>query len=192
MIEKESIKDLVSRLENSNKVERKRGLENVMKVVKEDASVVEEDCDDELLRSLLKCLSDKYERCREISSEILSHLTLTCAERIKPHLYFIIQTLTRRLSVEEEYEASEEVRIRLMQLLSALFTSFGADLHVHVEDVIEIVANTLGDNCPDIKKQAAETIIKISETNSKVLRMKGESLVAPLARNISHRQASVR
>ena len=181
-------KDVVEKIEKQNKIERKKGLE----LLNSSLDIFDRDDSEELLRSVLKCLSDKYERCREISCEIVKNLTKTSPDKIQPHLSFIIQILSRRLSVEEEYERSEEVRIRLMLLLTALFQSYSSELNVYAEDVVDIVITTLADKCPDIKKQAAETIVKIAETNKKVLRVKGEGLVAPLARNISHRQASVR
>ena len=118
--------EIIEKIENENKIERKKGLEQL----KSSLNLFERNDTDDLLRTLLKCLSDKYERCREISCEIVENLTKTKPDTIQPHISFIIQVLSRRLSVEEEYEPSEEVRIRLMLLMTALFQSFSSDLNV--------------------------------------------------------------
>ena len=43
----------------------------------------------------------------------------------RKHFPFLFQILFRRLSAEEEYEPSEEVRMRMMTLLGALLAETG-------------------------------------------------------------------
>ena len=43
----------------------------------------------------------------------------------RKHFPFLFQILFRRLSAEEDYEPSEEVRLRMMTLLGALLAETG-------------------------------------------------------------------
>ena len=79
------------------------------------------------------------------------------------------------------------------------------------EDALCVIQTTLADPCPDIKKLAAQLVMTLAARaeNRKMLRLRGQKknfklhkisllpcagdcLAAPLARNISHRQAAVR
>ena len=183
---------MIKDLNDQNKTTRKRALEKCLSVANDDENFLNCDGKEDLIRTILKCLSDKYERCREFSAEIVISIVKKNKDELKQHLPYIFQIFYRRLSVEEEYEPSEEVRMRLMTLLSTIFETYSTDLNMYVEDTMEVIINTLGDKCPDIKKQAAENLIRIAANNKKVFYARGDNLVAPLARNISHRQASVR
>ena len=184
--------EMIKDINDQNKTVRKRALENCLSLASNDVSFLKTEGKEDLIRAILKCFNDKYERCREFSTEIAILFVKKHKEDMKQHLPYIFQIFFRRLSVEEEYEPSEEVRMRLMTLLSTIFETYPSDLNMYVEDTIEVIINTLEDKCPDIKKQAAENLIRIAGTNKKVFYARGENLVAPLARNISHRQASVR
>ena len=82
--------------------------------------------------------------------------------------------LARRLAEKDIVEPSEEVRLELVQVLSRLLDSCDASapsvtLKVHVEDMLRILARTLTDPYPDIKKvhqtqMTDGTIIHLSVT----------------------------
>ena len=42
-----------------------------------------------------------------------------------------------------------------MKLMSKIYSIFTTELTMFTEDTINIIINTLADNCPDIKKQVA-------------------------------------
>ena len=110
--------------------------------------------------------------------------------------------------MEEEYEPSEEVRMKMMELLAWLFEMFTSELQgkiyrlslpkwismcsVYVEDTVELLVSTLEDKCPQVKKLSASVVVRLADQHRKVLRLKGSTLAGPLARNISHRQSPVR
>ena len=100
------------------------------------------------------------------------------------------------MSEEEDYEPSEEVRIKFLTLLVILYEKFPTECEPFLEDTLLILATSLEDKCPDIKKKAAGLVVTVSGgqglTTRKVMRARGETLVAPLSRNISHRQVSGR
>ena len=63
---------------------------------------------------------------------------------------------------------------------------------MYAEDLVDVLVSTLADQCPEVKKVSAVLVGRLAEHHKKVLRLKGSSLAAPLARNLSHRQSGVR
>ena len=98
------------------------------------------------------------------------------------------------MSEEEDYEPSEEVRIKFLNLLEMLYEKFLPECEPFLVDTLLILATSLEDKSPDIKKKAAGLVVTVSGgqgvTTRKVMRVRGETLVPPLSRNISHRQVS--
>ena len=176
------MEEYFNQINDSNKVVKKKALESILIIAQDDNEEMVPSEDN--LRDIIKCLTDKYERCREISCQIIKILVSKDKETLRQFLPHLFQIFSRRLSAEEEYEPSEEVRIHLMQLLSSCYQTYTTDLAIYTEDTIEIIINMLDDKCPDIKKTAADTLIRIAPSNKKVMMMKGSSLVPPLARNI--------
>ena len=64
----------------------------------------------------MRSYSEKCENVRESSLTPLLY---------RKHFPFLFQILFRRLSAEEDYEPSEEVRLRMMTLLGALLAETG-------------------------------------------------------------------
>ena len=64
-------------------------------------------------------LSDRYERCREAAAELL--LALLPVQPSLAHLSSTMQAVTARLAGEQPAETAEEVRLRLLQLVNAVF-----------------------------------------------------------------------
>ena len=195
IMESEAVKDLMEDFNSGSKVSKKRALEKLLQFIKSrsDFNACLSD-NDELQRTIFKCLTDKYERCREIACEIVTLLVTQQVQLIKPQLGFIFQIISRRLSEEEDYEPSEEVRIKFLTLLEMLYEKFPPECEPFLEDTLVILATSLEDKCPDIKKKAAGLVVTVSGgqglTTRKLMRARGETLVAPLSRNISHRQVN--
>ena len=180
-----------------------------MKLLEKDVEF-SEDQRDEMMRVFLRTLTDKYERCREVSCDIcLTIFRKIPREEVQKCLPFLFQVFSRSLSLEEEYEPSEEVRVKMMELLTLLFEMFTTELQgnmyipqlsltphsscpVYVEDVVEMVVSVLEDKCPQVKRLSASLVVRLAQHHKKVLRLKGSVLAAPLARNVSHRQSPVR
>ena len=182
-------------LNSRDKVCKKRALEKLMShLEKGNTNIRNFDDNAELLRTILKCLTDKYERCREISCEIVIFLAAHQDNLVKPQLGFIFQIISRCLSMEEDYEPSEEVRIKFLTLLVSLYENFSPECEPFLEDTLLVLATSLDDKCPDIKKKAAGLVVIVSGgrglATRKVMRLRGDTLVAPLARNISNRQVT--
>ena len=189
------VKNLMEDINSGSKVSKKRALEKLVLLLENGSEFNAHLRDhDELHRMIFKCLTDKYERCREIACEIVTLLVTRQEQLIKQQLGFIFQIISRRLSEEEDYEPSEEVRIKFVTLLVILYEKFSPECEPFLEDTLLILASSLEDKCPDIKKKAAGLVVTVSAgqglTTRKLMRARGETLVAPLSRNISHRQVN--
>ena len=194
-MESEAIKELMEDINSGSKASKKRALEKLLTFLDNGNEFNANFSDnDELQRAIFKSLTDKYERCREIACEIVTLLVTHQEQLIKKQLGFVFQIISRRLSEEEDYEPSEEVRIKFLTLLVKLYEKFPSECEPFLEDTLLILATSLEDKCPDIKKKAAGLVVTVSRgqglTTRKVMRARGETLVPPLSRNISHRQVS--
>ena len=148
---------------------------------------------EEVSKAVIKCLNDPYERCRELSCEVFIFiLNNSDAEKIRSLFSNLIQLLSRKLSTEDEYEPSEEVRLKMLDLLSSLLESYSQDMVVYADDLIDILHQTIQDDCPSIKRKSAENISKLKGNHKRSLKAKGPNLVGPLAKNLTHRQHGVR
>ena len=100
-----------------------------MKLLEKEDLEISESQREELMRIILRSLSDKYERCREVCCDLcLGIFTKIPKEEVQKTLPFLFQVFTRRLSIEEEYEPSEEVRMKMMELLNSVFKLFTTEL----------------------------------------------------------------
>ena len=128
-MDEEDFKDILCQMTDKNKAARKKGLENGHKLLKKNIADLSEEQREEIMRIVLRSLSDKSERCREVSCDICTFIfTQLSKEDLQKMLPFLFQVFARRLSMEEEYEPSEEVRVKMMELLTCLFEIFTTEL----------------------------------------------------------------
>ena len=128
-MDEEEFSDLFTQITGENKTSRKRGFEKVLKLVEKKDLEFSEAQREELMRIILRSLSDKYERCREVCCDLcLAIFSKIPKEDVQKTLPFLFQVFTRRLSIEDEYEPSEEVRMKMMELLTSIFQLFTTEL----------------------------------------------------------------
>ena len=140
-MDEEEFSDLFTQITGENKTSRKRGFEKVLKLVEKKDLEFSEAQREELMRIILRSLSDKYERCREVCYDLcLVIFTKISKEDVQKTLPFLFQVFARRLSIEDEYEPSEEVRIKMMELLTSLCKLFTTELqgNDNSRDIIRI------------------------------------------------------
>mgnify|MGYP002629382305 CR=1 FL=1 len=149
--------------------------------------------EDDISKTAVKCLNDPYERCRELGCKVfLLFLQHFEAEKTRKIFPVLIQTLSRKLSTEDEYEPSEEVRMNMLDLVSYLVDTFSQDITVYADDIVDILLQTLTDDCPSIKRMSAENVSKLKINHKRSLKKKGQNLVGPIAKSLIHRQHGVR
>ena len=183
-----------SQVKENNKVARKKGLEKLLNILKANEHKVAELTEkDEIFMVAIKGINDSYERCRELSCDVLlSLLNRFEASEVQNITHCLVQILSRKLSTEDEYEPSEEVRLKMLGLIILLLDAFGIDVKVYSEDVVDICHQTLKDTCPSIKQKAAEIVSMLKDHHKMALKKKGIGLVEPLAKNLAHQQHRVR
>ena len=92
----EEFSDILSQISDQNKSTRKRGLEKVSKLLEKEHVEFTEDQKDEMIRLFLRCLTDKYERCREVCCELcLAIFTKIPKEEVQKTLPFLFQVFAR-------------------------------------------------------------------------------------------------
>ena len=82
--------------------------------------------------------------------------------------------------------------MKMLTLLHLLLNSSSSSLPVYVPDVQDILSNCLKDPCPDILRMSCEGISLLASSHQARLRTTGGTLVAPLARCLTHTQQRTR
>ena len=106
----ENVNEIIDGLSDENKATKKRSLETLLRLVEQDECFTKaldgdgggDGEDEELLRALLKCLTDRYERCRELSCDIVLHLLTRSPDN----------TRIRKLELSPKFRESYHIIIR--------------------------------------------------------------------------------
>ncbi|XP_075686389.1 dynein axonemal assembly factor 5 isoform X1 [Rhinoderma darwinii] len=180
-------------LNDDNKSTRKRALASIQKEVEDKrlSSGVLQEVFRELLKPLLKCLSDPMEKCREIAIHILSYC-VTNVPRPQEALPYLVPAITQRLGNPEIVEASEELRLTLTQLLTLLVEVCGKKLAPYLDEMIRILQRTIVDPFPDVKRESCKCAANYAQIIPEHFHMQSESLIKPLMQTISHQHSKVR
>nr|XP_033819652.1 dynein assembly factor 5, axonemal [Geotrypetes seraphini] len=181
-------------LGEESKSARKRALGGIQKVVVADgrlSGAALQRVFGELLKPLLRCLADPAERCRETVVQLLSHCVgaVPRPEEALPHL---VPALAQRLGAPETVEASEELRLALLQLLTLTVEVCGGKLAPYLDEVGRILQRTLVDPFPDVRKESCKCASLYARSIPEHFHMQSESLINPLMQTISHQHSKVR
>lgn len=145
----------------------------------------------ELLKPLLKSLSDPVEKCRELSISILFSF-FRRASNPENYLSYTIPVLVQRLGQQEITEPSEEIRLQLLEFLVFIIESCGKKIAVYVEDCVRILQRTILDPYADVKKESCRCSSLLAKSSPEHFYMQAESLVKPLLMCIAHQHSKVR
>ena len=197
MSDPETVRAL-SKLTNSNAVERKRGLAAIQETV--------ERCDDlvliwqDLCSPVVKSLQDSSERCREIAAQIL----ISCLDKLGTlsgfRLSSVFPVLSHRLSNSSDRpgalrEPSEEVRLQLVTLLHRILTKSPPncpEMTLYLDDIIPLLKVTLLDPFADVKRVSCQSVVTAANTFKKDFHLNASNLLSPLTKCLSHQQNKVR
>uniref|UniRef100_A0A8C5QE17 Dynein axonemal assembly factor 5 n=1 Tax=Leptobrachium leishanense TaxID=445787 RepID=A0A8C5QE17_9ANUR len=145
----------------------------------------------ELLRPLLRCLTDPMEKCRELAIQIISHCVGN-VPRPEEALPYLIPAVTQRLGNPEIVEPSEELRLALAELLTLLVEVCGKKLVPYLDDMVRILQRTISDPFPEVKKESCKCASYYAQSIPEHFHMQSESLIKPLMQAISHQHSKVR
>ncbi|XP_063284965.1 dynein axonemal assembly factor 5 [Pelobates fuscus] len=180
-------------LNDDNKFTRRKALGAIQQEAQDKrlSSVALQEVFGELLKPLLRCLSDPMEKCRELATQIASH----CVSNVpspEEALPYLIPAITQRLGSPDIVEPTEELRLALTELLALLIEVCGRKLLPYLDDLIRILQRTITDPFPEVKKESCKCATSLAKCIPEHFHMQSESLIKPLMQTISHQHSKVR
>jgi hypothetical protein len=199
------------KLEDPNKIERKRNIQKIADFLNEKFPLNESDepvsnhreiCvlwNEKLHSPLLRALRDDSERVREVSAEIVLFFFGHMANSSPMTLSYILPVLRQRLVVppdSEVIETSEEVRLLLLKILTRILQKTGQaqaqDFKVHLDDLFQMIGSCIGDVFADVKELACDDVLLMAHVFPNDFKFNASGLLSPLAMAMTHRQKKVR
>lgn len=145
----------------------------------------------ELLKPLLKSFFDPVEKCRELSIDLVFSC-LKCVQNPEEYLSYTIPILVQRLGQPEIVETAEEIRAKLLELLTFLVEKSGEKFGIYTDDCVKILQRTINDPFPEVKKESCRCASLLPVSCPRHFYMQSESLVKPLLMSITHQHSRVR
>ena len=146
---------------------------------------------DTVSKKISRTLTDPSEACRNITVEIWKNFLQILPVEEK-NIVYLIPILSRRLSFQEIHEPSEEVRLNYVSLLRVVIAKYSNFLAVYVDDFFAILARTVTDKYPEVKRESCQCIEELAKAVPEQFYSRSESLVKPVLSNFNHRHYKVR
>jgi len=148
----------------------------------------------ELHKPLFRMFGDQAEKCREMAlamaPQFIDMLPAADFENILP---LLLSGLLGRLRTVPFPETSEELRLEVLRFLNHLLEVGKEKLSPFTSDVVDALAKSLSDSCPDAKKECCDIVKKVSTCfDGERLSRAGGPLIASLLGNLRHQQWKVR
>lgn len=182
-------------LTEENRNTRKRALEGIKKdTLDRKPSLQESELShifSEILKPLLKILSDPVEKCRELAITMVKEYCKVIKAPVD-NLPYIMPILVQRLGQQEIVETSEELRLLLVEFASDIVEFSGKNIHVYLDDFIKILQRTIIDPFPDVRKESCRCSSALAKSVPEVFHFQSESLIKPLLMSITHQHSKVR
>ncbi|KAL6268464.1 hypothetical protein P5V15_001597 [Pogonomyrmex californicus] len=182
-------------LQAEEKNRRKQALEEILKNISEEKTSSEPDnlakIWENIHRFLVRIMNDNMETCRDLTIGILK-IFLEALPPDDKHIIYIIPIMSRRLGVQELIEPSEEVRLKCVSLLRIIILKYTDLLAPYVQDITGILARTVTDNYPNVKKESCKCISDYAKTLPRHFYSQSEYLVKPILSNFTHQHYRVR
>ncbi|XP_064635749.1 dynein axonemal assembly factor 5-like [Lineus longissimus] len=182
-------------LSEDNRSTRKRAIEGIRKETlglnpKPSKEILQE-VFQQILKPLLKCMSDPVEKNRELSCALVSDFLQNIPQPVDS-LPYIVPLLVQRLGQQEIIEASEEIRLDLVRLLGLIIGFAGKNNSVYLDDMMKILQRTIVDPYPEVKKESCKCAAVVAKLVPEHFHMQSESLIKPLLQTLSHQHSRVR
>lgn len=182
-------------LQADEKNRRKQALEEIWKIISQEE--ISEKPDDlvkiweSVHRFLVRIMNDNMETCRDLTVGILKIFLETLPPDDK-HIIYVLPIMSRRLGMQELIEPSEEVRLKCVSLLRTIIRKYKDLLAPYIQDVTGILARTVIDNYPNVKKESCKCISDYAKTLSRHFYSQSEYLIKPILSNFMHQHYRVR
>ncbi len=145
----------------------------------------------EIIKPVLKLVSDPTEKCRELTICFLSK-SMDKVTDATEYLPMIIPVLTLRLGQQELTEPSEELRLELVQWLSKIVQISQQKMSLYLDDLVRILQRTIVDPYPEVKKESCRCSVALASATKGYFHMQSESLIKPLVITTSHQHSRTR
>jgi len=183
IIRRDAIKTISAELQSAVRGEKTN---LALQVTIEEAMLV-------FLRPVTLLIRDPLEKTREVAYELLGLFILRLPkQKLKEILPTLIPIMVERLGQPELNEPSEEVRLLAVHRLEDLLNKLGTDLNPFIDDMIQILANTITDPFHTVRILSCGLASQVAEVCRTVFHYNSERLLRPLCSSISHQQQRVR
>lgn len=145
----------------------------------------------QMMKALLTLYSFPVDKCRELSIKMVTQFIQKIPEPWND-LPYIIPVLTDRLGGQEIVENTEEIRMLAVESLKYIIQTCKQHIDPYVKDVILILAVTIQDPFPDVKKESCQCVEELAAASAEKFYFHGESLIRPLLVSVSHQHHKVR
>ena len=190
-----SIARHINALNEKSKFTRKKAVEGILKEVVLRTPALESEALQKVFLQiwtpLLQVLTDPADKCRELSTNILS-FCMNNASRPVDSLPYVIPVLVQRLGAKEIVETTEEIRLELLSLLTDIIKVCQKDTGPYVDDIVTILQRTVVDPCADVIKESSKCAALYAQTVPQQFHMKSETMINPLLKSLSHQHSRVR
>ena len=194
----------INRMSDSDRMTRKRGLQKLLddlpwKSGKQRVEL-EKLIAKNILLPLIEGLSDPVEKCRELSISLLaSSLTVMRSGLLNSEVMLkMIRSLCDRLNDVPSKEASEELRLQILELLKGIMkhAAFASSFNQNPVEVADLLLSTmvkaLLDSFPAAKRASADIVCTVSVFCPLSVRMCFKSLLKSLIGNATHQHSKTR
>jgi len=146
-----------------------------------------------LLRNLLKVLSDKVEKNRELGIQILSKFFEQVKNIDNDLVNSVLREIASRLRETPFPEQSEELRLALINLLMLIFRKgYHQPFIQNLSEIMHTISKVLTDSYADIKREASQFVIDLSHGIRESVGSHSMAVIKSLAKNLSHQHSKVR
>jgi dynein assembly factor 5, axonemal len=182
----------INGLQSGERGVRKSAFEKVLRTISDPQCALSKDDQFQVLKSVLRGLEDKTERCREIAIQIISELVPRLPADV---LDWVLPSVVARIGLEPVAEESEELRLQLLRLAMLCVDTFPHELGPRnfLDYFRVLLENCLKDPFPELKKAACVGCQRLCEVEPK----KVKHLAVPLAKMVKnmclqHKHSNVR
>jgi len=191
----QSIRRDIQCLTDQNKVARRRALERLIKNTLDKVPPLSCDILSEIYKCLfkpvLKLFSDEVDRTRELAVDLTSRFFPKLNETDQ-YLSYIIPTIHKRLVADEIIEATEEIRLQLIEVLLKIIEICAANPGNYINEIVQVLQVTITDPFSDVRKSSCLCTDKLASIAPQKFYEQGESLIDPLIKSLPHQHNKVR
>lgn len=188
-----AVSSIISSIESEDRKKRKKVLDELIEEFsKYNAENPEFVTLFDAVRTVLwGCVNDKAETVRDTAIQLLKDLLqkLPCNNK---YLEEIIPVLLYRLEDTDQREPSEEMRLKLAELLNLILEKYQPHIELFVPDIVQVLTHTLTEKYSKIRQESAKCCKILAGVGGMVMYEHGCKLVKPIISSFKHNHSKTR